>query len=99
LLPARSPLPQHVQADPGHHGGQPAGQVVHFRGVSAVEPQPRFLHHVVGVAARAEHSVGQRFQPRALPIKLPGKPLPILHRVYLPAFVLVMDLTDRDDGT
>ncbi len=51
---------QGVQADPGDHGGQPRVEVVDSvgPGAAAVQPQPRFLHRVLGVVDRTQHPVG-----------------------------------------
>ena len=46
---------QHVNADPAHHGGQPAGEVVDRGRVLARKPQPCLLHRVLGVRPRSEH--------------------------------------------
>ena len=55
---------QGVQADPCHHGRQPRVEVVHLAGVDAGQPQPRFLHGILGVDDRAQHAVGHRTQMR-----------------------------------
>ena len=51
---------EHVQAHPGRDRGQPATEVLDVAGVGAAQPQPGFLHGVVGLARRAERMVGNR---------------------------------------
>ena len=53
---------QDVQRHPGDHGRQPGPQVLHLRGVGAVEANPCLLDGVVGLAERAEHPVGHGAQ-------------------------------------
>ena len=65
-LPLRGPGAQHLQADPGHHGGQRAAEVVHGGVVAAA--QPRLLDGVVGIVARPQRSEGDR--PEVLPVGL-----------------------------
>ena len=62
LLAPRLARAQHVQADARDHRRQPAAQVVDTARVGAAEPQPRFLHRVVGLA-RASRACG-RPRPR-----------------------------------
>lgn len=57
ILAAPPPGPQHVQALPRHHGGEPAAQVVGLLGLLTAEPQPCVLHRVVGLGERPEHAV------------------------------------------
>jgi len=71
--------PQHVQADPPDHRGQPAAQVADAARVAAAEPQPRLLHRVLGFADRAEHAVGDRLQVLAVLLELPGQPVLLGH--------------------
>src|SRR4029077_7311020 len=66
--------PQHVQADPPDHGGQPCPQVIDGAGVAVAEPQPGLLHRVLRLADRAEHAVGDRLQMRAVLLELLGQP-------------------------
>jgi hypothetical protein len=66
LFRMRAAGSQHVQADPCHHGGQPATQVAHLADVGAVHPQPRLLHGVLGLGQRAQHSIGDRPQVCAM---------------------------------
>jgi hypothetical protein len=60
---------QHVKADPAHHSGQPAGEVVDRGLVLARQPQPCLLHRVLGVRPRSEHPVGHRHKAPALLLK------------------------------
>ena len=57
---------QHVEADAGGHGGQPAAQVVDVAGLGPAEPEPGLLHGILGLAERAEHPVGHRAQLGAM---------------------------------
>ena len=50
LLPARLAGPQHVEAHARDDRRQPSAEVVDARGISAAQPQPRFLNGVVHVA-------------------------------------------------
>jgi hypothetical protein len=79
LLPARPPRAEHVQAQPRRDRGQPAVQV---RDIVRARPggaQPGLLHRVVGVTGRAEHPVGHRSQPSAVPLEPLGQPL-VVHQ-------------------
>jgi hypothetical protein len=60
--------PEHVQAHAGHDGRQPPTKVLDVLRPGAAQPEPRFLHGVVGLAERAEHPVGHR--PQADPMLL-----------------------------
>ena len=82
LLPARGPRAQHVQAHPRDDRREPSPQVVHAVDVGAGQPQPRLLHGVVGLGARAEHAVGHRRQVRPAVLE----PLrQHVHRSHLPS--------------
>src|SRR5690349_20961991 len=61
------------------HSGQPAPQVADGALIAAVEPQPCFLHRVLGFADRAEHAVGDRLEVRTALLELPGKPVLLGH--------------------
>ena len=60
------PSSQHVQADPGHDGGQPAAEVLDGFRVGTTEPKPRLLNGVIGFVARPEHS--ERDCPKVLAV-------------------------------
>ena len=62
VFTARPARAQHVEADPGHDGGEPGAQVVDVVRVGSAEAEPRFLDRVVGFGARAEHPVRHRAQ-------------------------------------
>jgi hypothetical protein len=64
ILGAGAAGPQHVQADPGHHGGEPAGEVGDVRGVAAAEAHPGLLHGVLGLVGGAEDAPGHGTQVR-----------------------------------
>src|SRR5699024_7112105 len=70
---------QHVQTHPCHHCRQPRLQVFHTGGVGAFQPQPRFLHRVLGFGCRSEHAVGRPTQPWPLLLEPEGQQLSILH--------------------
>ena len=91
LVPGH-PGPQHVQADAGHHGGQPRAQVLHL-GARPVQPQPGLLDGVVGLAQRAEHPVGHGAQVRAVRLELSGRPVCRVH-CYLPSARFVIPIDD-----
>jgi hypothetical protein len=57
---------QLVEADPGDHRGQPGAHVLDRGRVGATHPQPGVLEGVVGIGGRAEHSVRDRAQLRAV---------------------------------
>jgi hypothetical protein len=60
VLAAVSAGAQHVQALPGHHGGQPAAEVVDLFRVGVAQPQPGVLDGVVGLGQRTQHPIGHR---------------------------------------
>ncbi|SLH03084.1 Uncharacterised protein [Mycobacteroides abscessus subsp. abscessus] len=74
---------QHIQADPAHHGGQPAAEIIDIAGIGAGQPQPRLLHGIVGIGERAEHPVGDRPQMGAVLFETVGQVLLIVHGVLL----------------
>jgi hypothetical protein len=49
-----------VNADPAHHGGPPAAEVVDRGRVMARQLQPCLLHRILGVRPRSEDPVGHR---------------------------------------
>ena len=73
ILPARPPRAQDVQAHPGHHGRQPAAEVLDVGRVGPAQPQPRLLQRVVGLAQRAEHPVADRAQVAAVLLEALGE--------------------------
>jgi hypothetical protein len=97
LFPARPPRAEHVQAHPRRDRGQPAVQV---RDIVRARPggaQPGLLHRVVGVTGRAEHPVGHRPQPSAVPLEPLGQRL-VVHppvTVTLLASGSVIPMTGR----
>jgi hypothetical protein len=70
---------QHVKADPAHHGGEPAAEVVDRGGVGAGQPYPGLLHRVLGVGQRAEHPVRDRAQPSPLGVEPLGQQIAFVH--------------------
>jgi hypothetical protein len=82
VRPARA---QHVEAEAGDDRREPSAEVVDRVGIDAAEPQPRFLHGVVGLAERAEHPIGDGAQPVAVLLEPPGQPIGFVHVTYLPA--------------
>jgi hypothetical protein len=81
LLAPRLAGAQNVQAHPGDHGRQPAGEVLHLGGVGPVEPQPRLLDRVIGLAERPEHPVRHRAQPRPVLLEPLGQQSALIHPV------------------
>jgi hypothetical protein len=59
LAPLGAPVTQRVQADPGHHRGEPGVWVRDTARGCAAQPQPGLLHRVLGVVDRAQHPVGE----------------------------------------
>jgi hypothetical protein len=57
-LAAHARRTQHVDRQPGGHGGQERLAVLDA--LSGVQAQQRLLHHVLGLGDRAEHPVGDR---------------------------------------
>jgi len=86
LLAARAALAQHVEADPGDYGGQPATEVLHRLGIRATELQPCLLHGILRFARRPEHAVGHRTQARSILIEVCGKPVTLAHAEILARF-------------
>ncbi len=80
VLPTRPAGAQHVEADAGHHGPQPAGQVVHLVRVDPAEAEPGLLDGVVCLVQRAEHPVGDRAQQAALLLEEFRQGLVLVHR-------------------
>ena len=78
----RLALPQHIEANARHHRRQPAAEIADVAGVGAAEPQPGFLHGVLGFAARAKHAVGDRPQAAAVGLELPGQRVFFVHRSH-----------------
>ena len=70
--------PQHVQADPPDHGGQPGSQVHDRVSVAAVQTQPGLLDRILGLGHRAEHAVGDGSQVRAPVLELVRRPPRVL---------------------
>jgi hypothetical protein len=67
---------------PGHDRGQPAAQVLHPVGAGSAEPQPGFLHGIVRLARRAEHSVGDGPQMGPVLLEPFGQPVGFVHRSH-----------------
>jgi hypothetical protein len=82
VLAPRLALAQHVQADPGHHRGQPAAEVLDAAGVSAADAQPGLLQGVVGLADRAEHPVGHGPQPGPVLLEAVEQRCVLVHRSH-----------------
>jgi len=79
LLAAGPSGAQDVQAHAGDDRGQPPGQVVHTGRVRAVQPQPRLLHGVLGLARRTEHPVRHGPQARAVGLEPRRQGSAVLH--------------------
>ena len=79
LLAPRLARAQHVEADAGDDGGQPAAEIVDTGGLGAAEPQPGFLHGIVGFPQRTQHAVGHALQAAAMGLELPGEKILVLH--------------------
>ena len=74
---------QHVQALSGHHGGQPAAEVVDLFRVGVAQPQPGVLDGVVSLAERAEHPVGDRAEMRSVNLEFAGEHFLLIHVTVL----------------
>ena len=96
LLPPGPAGFQHVQANPGHNRSQPPGRILHLTAVGPADPQPRLLHRVLGITARAEHPVSQRHQPAPVLGESMRQPVVLGHRSRssVPPVISV----DRRDG-
>src|SRR5581483_5496299 len=79
VLAARAAGAEHVEADAAHDRRQPRTEVLDGRLVGAAEPDPRFLHGVVGLVDRAEHAVGDPPQLRPFVLEACCQPVPIGH--------------------
>ena len=84
LLAPRLARAQGVEADAGDHRGQPAAEIVDAGGIGAAQPQPGFLHGIVGLARRAQHAVGDPLQMAAVGLELLGQPFFFFHRSHSP---------------
>jgi hypothetical protein len=85
LLAPQLARAQHVQRQPGHHGGQPRRKVLHAARVGATGTQPCFLHGVIGLTRRAEHPVRHRPEAGPLLLETAQQPFTVVHRVtFLP---------------
>ncbi len=73
---------EHVEADPGDDGRQPAAEVLDVVDVGSLEPDPRLLEGIVGVGDRPEHAIGHRPQVRSLLLEARCQPLPFIHRSH-----------------
>jgi hypothetical protein len=69
-LPARARRLELVQAQPGHHLVQEGAGLAHLGLVGGPPAQERVLDHVLGLAERAKHPVGQPGQRRPQPLEL-----------------------------
>jgi hypothetical protein len=79
LAPARA---QNVQRHASDHRRQPGAEILDGVGIRAAEPQPGFLHGVVGFAQRAEHPIGHRPQPSTLLLEALRQPFALIHRSH-----------------
>ncbi len=50
-------------------------EVIDAARVAAVEPQPGFLHGVIGLGDRSEHAVGDAAPIPSVPLELFGQPI------------------------
>ena len=57
-------------------------QILDVAGVGAAEPQPGLLHRVFGLAARAEHAIGDRPQAAPVGLELSGQGFFFVHRSH-----------------
>jgi hypothetical protein len=76
-----APRLEHVQADAGDDGGEPAAEVLDGARVRAAEAQPGLLDGVVGVVGRAEDAVRDRPQAGPVLLEALGEPLALPHLV------------------
>ncbi len=83
LLPPGRTRSQHVQAHPGHDGGQPPTEVLDIAGVRPAQPQPGLLHGIVGLAQRTEHSQRDRLKVSSLLLEPLGRSVGLVHRQSL----------------
>ncbi len=71
---------QHVQRHPCHDRRQPPTKVLDLVRVRPAEPEPGFLHGVIGLAPRTEHPVGDCPQMRTVALEPVHQPLVFRHR-------------------
>lgn len=62
-------LTDHVECDPGDHGGEPSREVLDVCGLGPGESQPRFLHGVLGVGFGPQESPGHTSQSGPLDVE------------------------------
>ena len=93
VLAARAAA-QHVERDARDHRRQPSAEVGNRVRVRPAQPQPRFLHRVVGLAERAQHPVRDSAQMRAVPLELVGNQVAVSH-CHISSFVVVIPLTNE----
>jgi hypothetical protein len=70
---------QHVEADAGGDGGEPAAEVVDVVGFCTAQAQPAFLDRVVGLTERTEHAISHAAQARAVLLEVFGEPVALSH--------------------
>ena len=61
---------QHVEADAGYDGGEPAAEIADLRRVGTREPQPGFLYGILRLGGRAQHAVGDTLEVAAIGLEL-----------------------------
>ena len=89
---------QHVEAEAGDDGGQPAAEVVDVARIGSAEPQPGILDGVVGLGHRAEHSVGHRPQVGSVGLEALGQPIGVTHRSR-PSVTFRQSVDERNPAT
>ena len=96
LLAPRPARTQHAQRHSSDHGGQPRAKVLDLVRIRAAEPQPGFLHSVVGLAHRAEHPVGDRAQTASVLLEALRQPVSLFHGHIPPSrWVIEVDPPER----
>ena len=63
---------QQVEAEPGHHGGQPGRDVLQVARIGAGISQPRLLDDILSVGFRIENAERHREQVRPLGLEHRG---------------------------
>jgi hypothetical protein len=97
VLATRLACAQHVQADAGDDGGEPATEVFDAACIRAAELKPRFLNGVVGFAQRAEHAVGDGAQMGSGSSRIVRPANRVPSSSHILPFCFVMVVTDETD--
>jgi hypothetical protein len=79
LLASRTAGAEHVERGPGNQGREPAPDILDPAGIGSRRAKPGFLHGVVGLGQRAEHSVGHGPEVGPIGLEALREPLAFVH--------------------